>query len=1135
MKFFITIGIILFGFLGFAQEDNSNYKTKRIAVTDSIQIDSVSINPSFFKIYDLNKKEIDTSQYEIDFKTSKLYFKNTPQLDSITLEYLAYPDFVTRKYFLFNEDDIVNRSKASERLYQLKQSSRQRSVIPFDGLETSGSISRGVTVGNNQNAVLKSELDLQITGKLSDKVSLRASIQDANIPIQEAGYSQRLDEFDQIFIEIFSKNWNIRAGDVNLSDQSSYFGRFNKKVQGISLAATLDKDKSDTRFFGSGALVRGQFAQSRFQGQEGNQGPYKLVGPNGELFVLVVSGSETVYVNGIPLKRGENNDYIIDYNAGEIIFNSTYPITSEMRITVEYQFSDRNYSRILGFAGSNYETEKFSLGGFFYSENDLKNQPLQQNLSEEQIDILELAGDDTNLMTAPSAVADTFDENKILYRKEMIGGVEAFVFSTDPNDALFQVSFTNVGANQGNYILSNTTAISRIYEYVPPLAGVPQGEYEPIIQLVAPTKLQVAVINGRYEPSKNTKINFEAAGSKKDLNLFSALDDGDNDGFAGKVVANQTLFEKEEGWKTSLVVDTDFVNRNFNTIERLYNVEFSRDWNLENPSGNQLISSTGVQAQHPKKGQVEYSFEHLNYSDNYNGNRHVIAANLNLNKFNFFTQNSFLKSNSNTSTSSFNRAFVRGVYGMKKSWVGSKFALEDNQRQDKTTLEFSDISQKFSSYEAFVGVGDSTQVFVEMGYRRRLNDSLVNNQITRVNTSNNYYLKSKLVNSKNSLLSIYGNYRTLTPETDTLEIEQSLNSRLIYNQKLFKQVVALSTVYETNSGTLPQQEFTYVEVDEGQGVYTWNDYNNNGIQELEEFEIAPFPDQATFIRVLLPNQIFLKTHQNKLSQTLTLNPYNWQSETGSLKKFVSHFYNQSSYLIDKKIRRETNSFDLNPFGESNDVLGLNSNFKNTFFFNRGKQRYTTSYTYLSNQSKNSFTSGFQENKLRSHQINFNHKFLNSWLITMLGTTEQRESISENFTSKNYLIEGYLLNPKLSYLLDKNKRFDVFYEYNFKENVSSMLEALDQQRIGASFTINNQQKLALTGEFNYYVNEFTGDIGLPVSYQMLEGLQPGKNYTWSLFVQKKLTKFLDLNLNYFGRKSETSQIIHTGNIQLKAFF
>ena len=69
----------------------------------------------------------------------------------------------------------------------------------------------------------------------------------------------------------------------------------------------------------------------------------------------------------------------------------------------------------------------------------------------------------------------------------------------------------------------------------------------------------------------------------------------------------------------------------------------------------------------------------------------------------------------------------------------------------------------------------------------------------------------------------------------------------------------------------------------------------------------------------------------------------------------------------------------------------------------------------------------------------------------------------------------------------------------------------------------------------FSNTFTGNANSPVGYQMLEGLQSGKNLTWSLLAQKKLTKFLDLNLNYQGRKTETSKTIHTGNIQLKAYF
>ena len=53
--------------------------------------------------------------------------------------------------------------------------------------------------------------------------------------------------------------------------------------------------------------------------------------------------------------------------------------------------------------------------------------------------------------------------------------------------------------------------------------------------------------------------------------------------------------------------------------------------------------------------------------------------------------------------------------------------------------------------------------------------------------------------------------------------------------------------------------------------------------------------------------------------------------------------------------------------------------------------------------------------------------------------------------------------------------------------------------------------------------------------MLEGLQPGKNQTWRLLLQKNLTQYLDININYQGRNSETSKTIHTGNVQLRAFF
>ncbi len=1140
MKFFIGLLIIFVSFCGFSQSQNSIYKTKHVAVKNTIKIDSVGINSNSFSIRKKDKTIIDSTYYSVDFAKATLTFKKPIETDSIIINYLNFPEFLTKTYKQLDDNIIVENNDQNQTLYTLSQPNTNNDFIPFDGLTTSGSISRGVTVGNNQNSVLNSELDLQITGKLNDKVSLKASIQDANIPLQESGYSQRLDEFDQVFIELFSDNWNIRAGDIDLVNADSYFANFSKRVQGLNLKLKLGEDDTQTNLFAAGAIVRGQFTTSQFIAQEGNQGPYKLQGPNGELFVLIVSGSETVYVNGIPAKRGEDQDYIIDYNAGEIIFNATFPITSEMRITVDYQFSDRNYSRFVAFGGGNYSSVKFKLGVSVYSENDAKNQPLQQNLSEEQVQILADAGDDRTQMVAPSEVREELNDNRILYKKELIGSVEAFVFSNDPNDELYRVTFTLVGANQGDYALSNINAINNIYEFV----GANQGSYAPVVQLVAPIKLQVAVVNGSYKPSEKTKISFEASGSKNDLNLFSNSDDNNNDGFAGKININQTLVKKDSLWNMDVYIDSDYISAEYRNIEGLYNPEFNRDWNLDLNNvkgiglnlGNQMLFNSGFRMFHQTKGTLNYQFEHLNFSDGFNGNRHIAQANLLLDKFNILSSSSFLNTESNINTSTFLRSYNRFTYSMKKSWIGSRIAIEDNEQRNIATQELTPLSQRFKSYEIFVGLGDSTKIFTEIGYKNRVNDSIKNNQLQKVNTSNTFYLDSRVIQNKNTNLSLYANYRTLKNTDKTIEDENSINSRLQFNQKLFKQIIQWNTIFETNSGRLPQQDFTYVEVEAGQGTYTWNDYNENGIQELEEFEIAQFQDQGRFIRVLLPNRVFIKTHQNRLSQTLTFNPSQWSVSENKSKQFWSHFYNQTSYLIDRKIKREGSRFNLNPFNTSEeDQLGLQLNFRNVLFFNRGKQRYTTSYTFLDNTTRQVLSVGFIKNSLKSHQFNFNHKISKNWLINMLSAFDNNESISENFASKNFNFDETRFNPKLSYLFNDNSSFDMFYQYASKNNTIGDMESLNQQKYGISFTLGNSQNSAINGEFNYFSNDYIGNPNTPVAYQLLEGLQPGKNFTWSLLAQKKLTKFLDLNLSYFGRKTETSRTIHSGSIQLKAYF
>ena len=475
------------------------------------------------------------------------------------------------------------------------------------------------------------------------------------------------------------------------------------------------------------------------------------------------------------------------------------------------------------------------------------------------------------------------------------------------------------------------------------------------------------------------------------------------------------------------------------------------------------------------------------------------------------------------------------MYSLKNGWIGAKTSLENNQQEDKTTKLLTGFSQKYNAYEVFTGVGDSTAIFTEVGYKYRTNDSLNNGVLNRVNNSNTYYLKSRLLNSPQSKLSLHANYRTLYHEDDTIENEEALNSRLLYSQSFFKQFLQFNTAFEVNSGVVPEQDFTYIAVDEGQGYYTWIDYNGNGVQELNEFEVAQFQDQANFVKILLPNQVFIKTQQNKLSTSLHINPKSWVDSDNGFKKVLSHFSNQTSLLIDKKTKRD-GAFKFNIFKqESDDLRTINSSFKNTFYFNRGKQRYSTSYTYLQNRSRNILSIGFQENNSKNQQLLFIHKALNTWLFELRNNIGSTHNASENFSANNYKLEHWNVSPKISYLASANTKLDLFYKYSVQENRIGALETLNQQRMGVSFSIAKKDKISLNGEFNYYINDFTGTSFSPVAYRMLEGLEKGENLTWNAFVQKRITKFLDLNISYFGRKGETSKTIHNGTIQLKAFF
>ena len=1138
MKRFLVLLFLLTGVLAMAQLRPKGAIIKNMLVrNDTIQIDSLSINPGFLEVYDQKGVIIEQTLYQVDYAKAKLWFINREDIigNSIQIVYLPYPDFMTRNYSAFDRSLIVSEATDESQLYSSQANSGLKKNKPFDGLYTSGSLSRGVTIGSNQDAVVNSNFNLQIEGQLSEKVGIRASITDNEIPLQSGGFTQRLDEFDRVFIELFAKNWSLTAGDIDLRNSDSYLMRFQKKISGVLLKGNVDKPAGQTDFFASGALVRGKFQSFKFNGLDGNQGPYKILGNDNQQFIIMISGSERVYANGVLLKRGENFDYTIDYNTGEITFTTLYTVSSNLRFTIEYQLSERNYTRFLTYDGVRFQSDKLKVGIKYFNETDAKNSPVDQNLSDEQKQILAEAGNDKTKMIAPSAVEAAYSENRVLYRKVVTNGTEVFEYSNDPNESLYQVNFSYVGENNGDYMLETTLASGRVYAYIEEVNNLKQGAYLPVVQLVAPEKLQMINVEADYALGEKTLIQSELALSDKDQNLFSSIDNDDNKGVATKLGWKQKILDKK--WKLSSDIDYEYFSENFRSVERIRNVEFSRDWNIISQGTDERQKQQyilgGLQFSNDSIGHIQYHYENLSLGDAYRGARHNILADLRFADTQIFVSASSMNNENGQEDNSFDRLYSGITQQISKFWIGAKYNYEENLIRDSGNMELDFLSHKFSEIEGFAGVGDSTKVFTEIGYNFRETDSVQGAGLDLVNKAKTYFLKSKLIQNVNTDLAFFVNYREV--KNVNVADETSLNARVSYRQRIFGDFISLQTLFETRSGTLPQQEFSYVEVEPGKGFYEWIDFNNNGVQELDEFVVAKFQDKAIYVRVLLPTISFIKTNQNKWSQSLNLQASAWRNKEG-FKRVLSHFANQTYFLIDVKTKRDKGDFNINPFvSDEEDLLGLDQNFKNSFFFNRGLQRFSFVYSFLNFRKKTIFSFGDQDVILKTHQFQFIHKLGKFWLMDLGAGINYNSSSSNSFANRNYDLNNFNLNPKISYLYNQNTRLELFYNFKDKSNRILDMETLQMHVVGSNFQYASKQSFSVNANASFYFNEFEGDTNSPAAYQMLEGLQPGTNLTWLLGLQKRLTSFLDLNVNYSGRKSEQSNTIHTGNIQLRATF
>jgi hypothetical protein len=1158
--------ILLLAFItlpSLAQEKLSRMK-KLATVSDTLLLDTLSLQPGSIDVF-AGAVKLDPADYRLLYKRNALLVsrkqlsaKGIPA-DTLTIFYKVFPLDFSREVYHKDIRQLQKDLSLAQNPFTIRYNTSQPAgnFLAPDGLNKNGSISRGISFGNNQDVVVNSNLNLQVSGKLTKDIELTLAATDNNIPIQPEGNSQQLQEFDKVFVQLNDRKSKLIVGDYQMTRPNSYFMNFYKRAQGLYFSNQYELGAGRVlRSTASGALSRGRFNRQVFRGVENNQGPYRLTGEENELFIVVLSGTERVYIDGRLLTRGQENDYIIDYNSAHITFTAKQLITKDKRITVEFQYSEKNYQRSIYFFNEEYQDKKLRVGLSYYSEQDNKNRSLQQTLGTADRQLLYDIGDTLSMAYTSGAVASPFNSIEVFYRKTdtlALSGTykDIYVYTTEEaGDSVYRVRFSYTGLYKGNYVQVASAANGKVYKWVEPLAGVPQGAYEPVIPLITPKRRQMTTLSAEYKVNEHATIGGEGSFTKNDINTFSPHDKQNDDGQGARIfLTNRTNVGRSDSLKARRFLtyggSYEYVQRNFAQIERFRGVEFFRDWNRNNDSifNDQHIAAVSLGFAAPTYS-TSYTGTNFTEGTGYQGFRHNLSGSLSTPGTRGFLNAAYLT----TDNAPYKTEFYR--HRSKVSQRGGKLLFtyldefEKNEFRYVPTDSLLRRSYQFWEWEGNISNADTSRNQYKIFYRERTDRFAYRDGLFNASLAQNAGFSAAIGSIRNHPFKTTFTYRKLMIlDTTLLSIrpDQNLLSRVEYAPRLFKGFLQANAFYEAGYGLEQKKEYSYVQVAAGQGQYYWKDYNGDGIKQLNEFEVAQYTDQMIYIRVYTPTNSFVKSARDQFSLSVYLRPSVFRREnSGRLMDALARFVSQTAYRVDKKTFADNGqALRFNPFSvdiSDTSLIATSYNLRQSVFFNQNSAVFGFDYTFLDNKSKQLLTNGFESRELQSHELHSRWNLSQAWSFFTTTTLGEKSAGSQFFSNRNYTIRFMEAEPRISYQPNTAFRISGVFKYSVKDNIAlGGYQRATAEDYAIELKFNKLSKGSFNARADLVLIRYNDAENTPVSFEMLNALRPGQNITWTATYQQNLAGNIQISFNYDGRSAPGAKIIHIGGAQVRAFF
>jgi hypothetical protein len=473
---------------------------------------------------------------------------------------------------------------------------------------------------------------------------------------------------------------------------------------------------------------------------------------------------------------------------------------------------------------------------------------------------------------------------------------------------------------------------------------------------------------------------------------------------------------------------------------------------------------------------------------------------------------------------------------------GYKDEYEHNLLQDVQQDTLRSNSYSFFDRQVFVQNVDTSKNKFNVFYRVRTDDGVLNRNLKEYAWAESYGFSMDLSKRENIQFRTTTSFRRLEIRDtllSSLKPERTLVNRIELSIRALKSSIQSTSFYEAGSGLETRKAFSYLEVQPGQGVYSWTDYNGNGLKELNEFEVSVFPDQARYIRVFTPTTDFIRIYSSSFNEVLNLKaPKTWSQGKG-WKKFIARISTQSALRYEGRTTNTNVVEAYNPFHagiDDPDLITLNQTLRNSVFFNKSDPKFGFDLNWQRIGTKALLNNGLEarENQFSNHRIRWSP----GTRFTINGETRSGRKLSNTdyYSTRNYSIRYIEFEPRVSYQPNAAFRLTLSYKHNVKNNAKENGgEHSLSQTAGLDLKYNVANKGSFQAKANIILVEFDGTQNTPVAFEMQEGLRNGNNYTWGITYQRTLSNNMQLNFNYDGRKSPDVKTVHIGGVQVRVFF